>query len=137
MRVAYALICRHLEHLADGTYAVIGMEANVQHAPNFPTQGIVTLLVKIQGNEPEGSDHVLTAKVLAPDLTDATPELSFGFKSANAPLLPAGWETGLLVPMQLVFAVPEPGGYSVELSVDGGGSCTVPFIMFGPPPPQT
>lgn len=95
------------------------------------------LLVKIQGNEAPGSEHRLSARILGPDLTYACEEMSLPFTSMNAPLLPDGWETGILFPIQLVFDVPAAGGYSVELSVDGGGSLTVPFVIQAVRPPTS
>jgi hypothetical protein len=130
VRPEYALICRSIEQLVDGTYAAIGVESNVQIAPTLPCQGIARLLVKLQG--PPGS-HPFRVRVIAPDLQVAGEEMRTNIDLAPAPGLPPGWDCRIMVPMQIIFPVEQAGTYSIEVRGSGTHSIDVPFLIHEAP----
>jgi hypothetical protein len=132
VKVEYAVPCRGIEQLANGTYIAIGAEANAFGATSLPQHFGVFLLTCIVQSHPRETTGQLTGRILDPSMEPAGADLQVGFEMHRSPLLPEGWSSRILAPIQIVFEARSYGGYSVELST-GGSSLSVPLLVFEPP----
>ena len=136
MKLEYAVPCRAIDKLADGTYILLGVEANGFVLASSPQQIAVVLLTCISlphGDNPVGR---LAIQVLNPALEPCAPQMGIDLHMTASPLLPEGWSNRVLIPSQVVFVADAPGAYSIELSV-GSGSLSIPLIVFQPTAPPS
>jgi hypothetical protein len=134
VKVEYALPCRGVEQLADGTNIVIGLEANSFAVPVFPHPVAVVLLICLSQPPAQVGPSAMTVAVLNPQMQDAAPPLTATLDSSvQHPNLPAGWSQRSMSPSLVQFLATEPGCYSIEITVDGS-SHSVALLVSGPPP---
>jgi len=131
VKIEYAVPCRGIEQLANGTYVLIGVETNGFLATSFPMvlRAMVLLCVTeshVATQAGQASD--LTRAVLNPAMEPCGPPLTVQVQAAAHPNLPAGWASRTLAPIGFQFEATMEGAYSIEISVDAA-SLSVPLLV--------
>jgi hypothetical protein len=132
VKLEYAVPCRAIEKLADGTFVILGAETNGFLRREFPQPIAVMLLVCISQAHVDTTEGHLVIEVLNPAMEPCAPEIGHDIRVPRAPLLPEGWSARMLTPARVVFMADRPGGYSIELAV-GTSSLSVPLLVIEPP----
>lgn len=135
MRVVYAIPCRSIEQVTDGTVVLTGVEGNVKIVPSVPAAVLVPILVKIGAQHIEagaGIKHHFTMSVLDPNLDAVGAPMEIEFEMTPGPHTPAGWEVTVNLPLAARFDAHASGNYSLELAVDGTTPMSVPIIVKTP-----
>ena len=110
MKIEDAVPCRGVEALADGTYVAIGVESNGFGVPSLPQQIATMLLVCVAQSRPDEQGCPLTVRVLNPTMEPCADELQTQLSVGRTPLLPEGWCSRMLLPVQMVWLAEAYGG---------------------------
>lgn len=135
MRIVYAIPCRTIDQVTDGTVVLTGVEGNVKVIQSVPAPIVVPILVKVGAQHIQaqaGIKHHLTMGVLGPDLGSVGAPMDLEFEMAPGPHTPAGWEVTASIPVAARFEAGAVGNYSLELAVDGTTPLSVPIIVKTP-----
>ena len=131
MKIEYAVPCRGIEALVGGTYVAIGIETNA-YGGVLPQRLAVLLLTCLSQGHPDEDRGELTVRVLDPQMEQLGETLRLGYEVPRSPLLPEGWSSRIMLPIQVFFEANTYGGHSIEMSA-GAASLSVPFLVFEAP----
>jgi hypothetical protein len=130
VEIDYAIPARHLEALADGSFLVLGIGADILGALEFPTPIIVSLIVSLSCDPTEaraGVDHDLAVTIRGVDLEELD-VLQVALQMAPGENTPAGWRVRVVMPAVSRFMATQPGTYSIELRTDDDHK-SVPILV--------
>jgi hypothetical protein len=115
--------------LADGSFLVLGIGADIVGALEFPTPIIVSLIVSLSCDPTQaGVDHELAVTIRGVDLEEldvlqVALQIRAGREHARA-----GWRVRLVLPAVSRFMAAQPGTYSIELRTDDDHK-SVPILV--------
>lgn len=126
MRVDWAILCRYVE-INNGLATIVGGGIDRYGPTALPVTLQITAAVRLAGL-PDTNDHTIEIRVLDPSMAPiGTPIPPQTFQlGQTSPNHPPGWESQVLLPMQVVVEVAEAGAYTLDIKVDGH-SHTQPF----------
>jgi hypothetical protein len=130
VKIDWAIPARHLEALADGSFLVLGIGADIVGALEFPTQTIVSLIVSLSCDPTEaraGVDHELAVTIRGVDLEELE-TLQVALQVGRGDNTPEGWRVRLILPAAMRFEAAQPGTYSIELRTDDDHK-SVPILV--------
>ena len=137
MKIDWAIPARHLEALADGSFLVLGIGADIVGALEFPTPIIVSLIVSLSCDPTQaGVDHELAVTIRGVDLEELD-VLQVALQFGPGDNTPEGWRVRLVLPAVSRFMAAQPGTYSIELRTDDDHK-SVPVLVrdLSAPPDQ-
>jgi hypothetical protein len=133
VKVAWALPCKHLDALTDGSFVAVGVISDVRILQQLPQPVGVPLLVNITGSVHDiPGEHRLSVVVTNPEMEPVTDALEAGFRVTPNPNALPGGGGNTIIPMQVVFPAATYGGYTIDIKVDDEPPHSTPIIVRAP-----
>lgn len=133
MYVRYAIPCRHIEALADGSWVAVGMESVIRDVLSMPSLVSAPLFISLGAGHLEATseiEHRLTVSVRDPDLNlVAEPMINDDVRIVPGPQTPPGWEVQCCTPMFAAFIANMPGIYSIDVAADDNDPAVISIIV--------
>jgi hypothetical protein len=112
VKIEYAVPCRALETLTDGTLLLIGVETNAFRVRQFPSELRATVLLCVSETHlaaQAGQATDFSLSILNPAMEPCASPLTISVKAPVHPDLPDGWASRSLVPMAFKFQAESEG----------------------------
>lgn len=132
MRIAYAIPVNHMEPLQTGLLMATGIESTRHFVREFPAiiRPHAIVCAKCSHAEAdEQAEHTVSVAILGPSFEELMPRQSINFTASPPADGLTGWDVKSLIPLRLQFVAEVEGTYSIEISLDGGASESIPLLV--------
>jgi hypothetical protein len=126
VRVDWAVIARYSE-VNNGLATIIGAGIDTFGVAAIPSPLLINLTIRLAGMA-DADQHQMSVQVLDPDLAELG-RLTAPFTVAGNPLAPPGWESAVVMPVQIQVTVSRAGSHAIHIECDGS-SRTLAFRVF-------